>query len=183
MSEIRTGNLLIRTKEESVEFEFIGKGFACVDVACSELPELLGFFNSYLRMQSNRRTGFRINLSQIKSHLADRLCVTVAMRQGQVTAKPIDLSLTGICVESSYHFGRSGATVDIILNYGQHHAVLPAIVVRHEGAVDHTAFHFVDSINDGEADPTPELEFIFRELESLWLDQCLQLEWAGAAEL
>ncbi|MBK6738033.1 MAG: PilZ domain-containing protein [Haliea sp.] len=110
-----------------------------------------------MRTQSNRRTGFRINLSQIKSHLADRLCVTVAMRQGQVTAKPIDLSLTGICVESSYHFGRAGAMVDIILDYGQHHAVLPAIVVRHEGAVDHTAFHFVDSINDGEADPTPEL--------------------------
>lgn len=183
MPEMRTGNLLIRTKEESIELEFIGKEFACVDVACSELPELLGFFNSYLQTQSNRRTGFRINLSQIKSHSSDRLCVTVATHQSQVSAKPIDLSLTGICVESSHHFGRSGAMVDIILNYGQHHAVLPAIVVRQDDAVDHTAFHFVDSIKDGEADPTPELEFIFRELEALWLAQCLQLEWAGAANL
>lgn len=183
MSEIRSGNLLIRTKDDSVEFEFIGKGCACVDVACSELPELLGFFNSYLRTQSNRRTGFRINLSQISSRLSHRLCVTVATRQGQVSATPIDLSLTGICVESNLHFGRYGTTVDIILNYEKHHAVLPAIVVRQEGAVDRTAFHFVDSINNGEADPTPELEFIFHELEALWLDQCLQLEWAGAADI
>lgn len=183
MSEIRTGNLLIRTKEDSVEFEIIGKEFACADVATSELPELLGFFKSYLRTQSNRRTGFRINLTQIKSNLSNRLCVTVATRQGQMSALPIDLSLTGICVESSHHFGGYGAKVDIILSYDQHHAVLPAVVVRQDGAVDHTAFHFVGSINDGEPDPTPELELIFRKLEALWLDQCLQLEWAAVADL
>ncbi len=183
MSEIRSGNLLIRAKEDSVEFEIIGKEFACADIASSEVPELLGFFKSYLRAQSNRRTGFRINLAQLKPNLSNRLCVTVATGEGQLSATPIDLGLTGICVASNHHLGRCGAKVDIIMSYDQHHAVLPAVVVRQDGAVAHTAFHFVGSIKDGEPEPSPELEFIFRKLEALWLDQSLQLEWSAEAML
>lgn len=178
---IRTGNLRVTAKEDSIEFEIVGKDLACADVASSELPQLLGFFRSYLRTQSNRRTGFRINLTEIKSMLSDRLSVSVATPRGQFSATPIDLSLTGICVTSNHHLGRSGARADIIVSFDQLQTRLPAIVVRQEGSVAHTAFHFIGSINEGEPEPSPELEFIFRKLEALWLDHSLQLEWADEA--
>jgi hypothetical protein len=176
---IRTGNLRINAKEDSVEFEIIGNEIACADIAASELPELLGFLKSYLRTQANRRTGFRINLTQIRSNLSDRLRVSVETTRGQFRVTPVDISLTGICVASNHHLGRYGARVDININLDQHKARVAAVVVRQDGSVAHTAFHFIDSINEGEPDPSPELELIFRKLESLWLDQSLQLEWAA----
>jgi hypothetical protein len=47
-------------------FEIIDKEGVCSIIGPRELTETLGFLHSYLCMQSNRHTGFRINLEQLQ---------------------------------------------------------------------------------------------------------------------
>lgn len=178
MSAIRSGNVLIRAQDEAVEFEIVGqKRAVCASIVWSEVPQILNFLQSYLSSQSDRRTGFRINLEQIKQILNGRFRVVIATARGRLSVTPIDLSLTGVSVEVENHFTEQGAHVDIILSYEEKQVVLPAIVVRQYPTQGRTAFHFIGVVKDGEIEPPSEMKYIFRQLEALWLDHCLQLGW------
>ena len=89
MSEIRSGNLLIRTRADKIAFEIIGNTTQRSIIDSSELPALLEFLNSYLQSRSNRRTGFRINLSQLKQDISSRFRVFVESDGRKVAVTPI----------------------------------------------------------------------------------------------
>ena len=175
MSEIRSGNLLIRTRADKVAFEFIGNTTKRSIIDSSELPALLEFLNSYLQSRSNRRTGFRINLSQLKQDISSRFRVFVEADGRKVAVTPIDLSLSGICVKSRKIIGEQGAQVDISLSYDDLAVVLPATVVRQNDSRTHTAFHFIGVVKEDGIDPPSQLDSIFRAIEALWLDNSLNL--------
>ena len=175
MPEIRSGNLLIRTKADKVAFEFIGNTTKRSIIDSSELPALLEFLNSYLQSRSNRRTGFRINLSQLKQDISSRFRVFVETDGRKVAVTPIDLSLSGICVKSREIIGEHGAQVDISLSYDDLAVVLPATVVRQKDSRTHTAFHFIGVVKEDGIDPPSQLDSIFRAIEALWLDNSLNL--------
>lgn len=178
MSAIRSGNILIRAEDQAVKFEIVGlKHSVCASVGWGKVPEIMDFLQSYLYSQSNRRTGFRINLEQLRTILNGRFRVIIATDQGRISVTPIDLSLTGISVEAGHDFADNGAQVDIILSYDAKQVVLPAIVINQYATVNRTAFHFVGVVRDGELEPPPEMEDIFQQLEALWLDHCLHLGW------
>jgi PilZ domain len=178
MSEIRSSNLLIRTKGDSITFELIDKEATCAMIGSEDLPQLLAFLNSYLCAQSNRRIGFRIDLEQLQHYISDHFRVLIATKRGRLSAMPIDLSLTGICVESEHVIAQHGDRVEVILCYDDKKVVLPSIVVRQDGPRARTAFHFIGLVKDGEPDPPSALEYIFQQLEGLWLDHRLHLEWS-----
>tara|TARA_R110002072_G_scaffold93495_5_gene207129 strand:+ start:3873 stop:4472 length:600 start_codon:yes stop_codon:yes gene_type:complete len=178
MSAIRSGNILIRAEDQAVKFEIVGlKHSVCASVGWDKVPEIMDFLQSYLCSQSNRRTGFRINLEQLRGILNGRFRVVIATDQGRISVTPIDLSLTGISIDAGHDFADNGAQVDIILSYDAKQVVLPAIAVNQYAHVNRTAFHFIGVVRDGELEPPPEMEDIFQQLEALWLDHCLQLGW------
>jgi len=178
MSEIHSGNLTIRTMGEKIAFDITGKAATCAVIDSRELPALLAFLNSYLVSQSNRRIGFRIDLRQLNQDIVDRFSVIVEADGKKLAVTPIDLSITGIFVESEKFTFKHGSQAVINLSYDDKVVALPAIAVRQDNTQTHTAFHFVGVVEDGELAPPSELDAIFRTLEALWLNNSLNLEWS-----
>ncbi len=178
MSELHSGNLTIRTMGEKIAFEFTGKAAASAVIDSRELPVVLEFLNSYLASQSNRRIGFRIDLKQLNHDIADRFCVVVETDGKKLAVTPIDLSITGIYVESAEFTFKHGSQVVINLRYDDKAIALPAVAVRQDNSYTRTAFHFVGVVEDGELAPPSELDAIYHALEALWLNDSLNLKWS-----
>ncbi|MBE9538689.1 MAG: PilZ domain-containing protein [Proteobacteria bacterium] len=180
MSEIHSGNLTIRTMGEKIAFDIVGKTAACAVLNSRELPVLLEFLNSYLASQSNRRIGFRIDLRQLGHDIADRFCVVVEAESKKLVVTPIDLSITGIYIESEKFTFKHGSQVVINLSYDDKLVALPAVAIRQDNSHTHThtAFHFVGMVEDGELAPPSELDAIYHALEALWLNNSLDLKWS-----
>ena len=126
--------------------------------------------------QSNRRIGFRIDLRQLKQDISNRLRVMVVTDGGQSAVTPVDLSITGICVESEQIIGEHGEHVDVSLSFDDQSIELPAVIVRQDNSNNLTAFQFTGVAKGGEFNPPFELNYIFRALEELWLDSSLNLD-------
>ncbi len=183
MSEMRSGNLIIRTKNNKVEFEVVGKSCSCAHIDPSELPIIVQFLNTYFYSQSDHRTAFRIDLSRLKQDISKHFRVFVETTDRQVAVKPIDVSVAGIYVETEQVIGKVGAKVNVSLSYDNKTIVLQAIVVRQSITSTHTALHFIDAGREGVFGPPSRLDFIFRELETLWLGSCLNLVWCNQEPL
>lgn len=181
MSEIHSGDLTIRTMGEKIAFELKGKDFSRAVIDSRELPALLEFLSSYLASQSNRRAGFRIDLSQLSHDIVEQFCVFVEVDGKKLAVTPIDLSITGIYVESEEFTFKHGSRVVINLSYDDKIVALPAVTIRQNTSYTHTAFHFVGVVEDGESSPPSELDAIFQALEALWLNNSLGLTWSNQA--
>ena len=177
MSEIRAANLVVRTQSDKIAFEVQGSAGNCAVLDYRELPLLLEFLNSYIHSQTNRRTGFRIDLSLLDQEVWNRFHVSVKANNTPFPVRPMDISITGVFVESEQNLGEQGALVDISLSYEDTSVELAAVIVRQNPSCTRTAFRFVGVCNEKGFDPPNELEHIFHALEALWLERSLNLEW------
>ncbi len=177
MPEFRSGNLIIRAMDDKIALSLADETRKCATVDHRELPLVLEFLTSFLSSQSNRRTGFRIELQQLKQRICDRFQVFVEVDGLRVATTPVDLSLTGICVESDEIVAKQGTRAKITLVWEDREILLPGIVIRQNYSCTRTAFQFIGVVKEGKTKPPPDLNFIFRELETLWLNDSLSLEW------
>jgi len=177
MSEIRAANLVIRTQNDKISFEIQGSASNHAVLDYRELPLILEFFNSFIYSQTNRRTGFRIELAPLDQYISKRFNVSVKTNNEQVPVRPMDISTAGIYVKSEQNIGEPGKTVSISLSYDDMSVELPAVIIRQNTSCTYTAFRFTGVCKEKEFAPPPQLQSIFHSLEALWLEKSLNLEW------
>ena len=168
MEAIRIGQLTIRTDDDQIEFIVDGAPMRRATVSAKDLPGLVDFLSGSALTGSERRTGFRVPIASLGSSIGDRFHAFVRTQDGGwVEVTPVDVSLTGILVETEENVGTQGAQSSVKLALDDNTVQLPSVVVRREP--HRVAFQFTESIKHGELDPPPKLVAIYRTLETLWL--------------
>ena len=168
MEAIRIGNLTIRTDNEQIEFIVDGAPKRRATVSAIDLPGIVDFLRASALTGSERRTGFRVPIAVLGSSIGDRFHTFVTTQGGAwVEVTPVNISLTGILVETEENLGTQGTQSSVKLALDDNTAQLPSVVVRREP--HRVAFQFTESIKHGELDPSPKLVAIYRTLETLWL--------------
>lgn len=130
------------------------------------LPTRENVPDAVLIEHQDRRVGNRIDLRQLAPDVRDRIRVAVKTAQATVAVRPVDVSLTDICVESDNAIADRGAPVEITLNYDGLEVVLPAIAVRHSPLYARSAFMFVGVNGDHKMHPDHPLGLIIHALEA-----------------
>lgn len=178
MKHIQSSNLVIRTAEEKLVFEIGGETPALAEVPVEDLSIIMEFIKAHKESLANRRMGFRLDLGQLKPEDFGQIRVTVTSEAGTMDVTPADLSITGIRVHSKELIGEPGMQATITLAFENKTVSLPAVLVRRYDADTRYAFHFPEIFgDDGRLSPPRELTEILYALESLWLDQNLDLKW------
>lgn len=178
MKEIRTGNLVVRAVQNSFQFEVSGKDTGSAVVPIEDIALLLNFFQKQVDSNEHRRAGFRLDLSELESEEVSRLQVTVEIDGKTVPVKPLDISISGIRVESDQIAATIGAKARLEVGFEDFRVTLPAVLVRVFNADRCFAFHFTEIFGeDGRLDPPNEFTEIYYALQSIWLNQNLDLKW------
>ncbi len=168
MEAIRIGQLTIRTDDDQIEFIVDGAPMRRATVSAKDLPGIVDFLRGSALAGSERRTGFRVPIASLGSSIGERLRAFVTTQRGDwVEVTPVNISLTGILVETEENLGAQGTQSSVKLALDDNTVQLPSVVVRHEP--NRVAFQFTESIKDGELEPPPKLVAIYRTLETLWL--------------
>lgn len=169
MYETRSISLVNRNRDDQLTknaFEVIGNQDAGAVMDSSRFPALQQFINSGIYSLLDRRSGSRINLEQLELDIADHFFVAVNAGHGERLVKPVDLSHTDICVVSGHEPLEHGVRVDITLRYNEIQVVLPAIAVRQNHVLAHTAFVFISPSGDKQSNSEHQLDAIFRALKA-----------------
>jgi len=178
MKHIQSGNLLIRVAEENLVFEVGDAPAGKAEIPPEDLSMLIEFIKAHKDAQTNRRMGFRLDLTQLQPHEFEQLKVTVATGSGEYPVTPSDLSITGIRVQSDQFDADAGLQATLTLAFENKAISLPAVLVRRYDGNRRFAFHFPEIFgDDGRLNPPRELTEILYALESLWLDKNLDLKW------
>ena len=168
MDVLNFSQLSIRSEDEYVTFVIHGKDDYNVKVRADHIPEIVDFLRTKADTESNRRVGFRVDVAALGHSFSDRFRVFADTPEGdRVKVTPINVSLTGILVETEHYLGDQNIHSSVELVLDNINVRIPSIIVR----CDHNrvAFQFIASIKDGQLDPPPELVAIFRTLEMNWL--------------
>lgn len=114
------------------------------DMWFRHFPALENVLYTSLFARLDRRVDTRIKLEQLAPGVSSRIHVAVKSGENTVAVRPVDISLSDICVESDNPIAEHGARVDITLNYDGLEVVLPAIAVRHCQLYSRCAFLLTD---------------------------------------
>lgn len=179
MKQFQSGNLLIRAAGEKLQFEIDGEPGAVAEVPLEDLSIISEFIQSHRESHSNRRTGFRLDLDQLKPEDYHQIRVSVAPGgSAPLAVAPADLSLTGIRVYSDELTGEPGMQADITIAFESLAVTLPAVLVRRYDGDTRFAFHFPEIFGeDGRLKPPAAFTDILYALKSLWLNQNLDFKW------
>lgn len=178
MKRIQSGNLAIHAADDKLLFEIGGDTPARAEVPVEDFSVIMEFIRAHKESLSNRRTGFRLDLGQLKTCDFAQIKVVVEAEGERIPVTPADLSITGIRVFSEELDGEPGLQATIHLGFEHTSVSLPAVLVRRYDDNTRFAFHFPEIFgDDGRLNPPSELTRILYALESLWLDQNLDLKW------
>lgn len=178
MDSLRLGNLLLQPKGDGLSFRAAGSTVALAEVDADDVPVIMQFLKSYLEEHANRRSAFRLDLGELQVDDYQRFQVSLLSEAGRIDVRPLDFSLTGIRVESERFLGDVGPNVILSLRFDCYFTILSASVIRSNPSNRQIALHFPDVYApDGSLDPPEELVDMFQALESLWLDENLDLKW------
>lgn len=178
MDQLQSGNLQIRASKNKLIFEISGQPGATTEVEAEDLPRILAFLKNHGDSHNNRRLGFRLDLSQLPPGVREQLRVHALTDVGRVPVTPVDISITGIRVDSDKLEGKPGQQTTLEVDFEDTRVILPAVLVRRFADNRRLAFHFPEIFGeDGRLRPPAELTEIIYALESLWLDQNLDLKW------
>ena len=168
MDELILSKLSIRSENNHVVFAFHDKDNTCVRIREDHVPEIIEFIASKTDLASNRRATPRVDVTAFEPSLHDRFSVYVETPDGDwVEVTPINISLTGILVETDQEIYDEDLYTSVGLKLDDMNVMLPSIVVRRGDNL--VAFQFIASIKDGRLNPAPELVAIFQALEMTWL--------------
>lgn len=174
MSEIRCGELMVRAEDKQVAFAISQKSANQALVELPQLRLLVEFLENHLAKQTDQRTSFRIQLAQLDPAVAEQLRAYVTTDEKLVQLKVVDISLTGISVESASPIGTVGEEFSILLSFEQERILLPATIVRKNANLTALSFHTV--VKHHEIMAPESLNRIYRELELNWLANNQQVD-------
>ncbi|WP_235898534.1 PilZ domain-containing protein [Parahaliea maris] len=170
------GDLAISEHEEGIEFS-IGQ-LSSADISSSDIPLLINFLKQHLNESANRRSSWRLPLTGLRNTEADHLRVTALGGDTEQAVTAIDISLTGIFIESSQPLGERGEDVYVRLELLGLAVEVRGLIVRQDKTMTRCALQFPDCLDKGGRPNPPEaLSDIFYKLEQVWLDKQLTLEW------
>ena len=178
MTNLRLGDLFIHAREEGLTLVKEGSVTELANIEIEDVPEIMVFLRTYLERTDNRRLSFRLDLTQLDSEVHQRLRVSVMSDRGSIDVKPLNISVTGMYVESETLPVWEGQDVIVRIMFEGHLTVICGSVVRVNDASRRFALHFPDVIaEDGSLDPPSSLSDLFGTLESIWLNKILNLDW------
>jgi len=170
------GDLAVSEKDEGIEFR-ISQSTA-TDISTSDIPLLINFLKQHLDESANRRSSWRLPLTGLRNTEADYLRVTAIWDDDVETVTAIDLSLTGIFIESTRPLGERGDDVYLRIELAGMSAEVRGLIVRQDKTMTRCALQFPECIDQrGRPSPPKALSDIFYKLEQIWLDKQLTLEW------
>lgn len=146
--------------------EKISDGATYHDMEFRHFPALENVLFTSLFARLDRRVDTRIKLEQLAPDVSSRIYLEVKSGQKTVAVRPVDISLSDICVESENAIAEHGAHVEITLNYDGLEVVLPAIAVRHCELYARSAFLITGSDDDNTWHSRLNLGLIVHALET-----------------
>lgn len=173
LEALKFGWLSVEESENGIRFGISGSTPA--EIKTDEVPTLLGFLKQHLEDSANRRSSWRLTLSTLGGTEADQLQVSV----NGVKAKAIDISITGLFVETEEPIGERGDSLDVAVAFEDEAVSLRATIVRQDASMRRIAIHLPDCIDaQGTLCPPDSYQRIFTALEQIWLDKKLGLVWS-----
>jgi hypothetical protein len=180
MNNLRLGDLIIQAKEDGLSMRSSKSLSALGDVQLEDIPTLLEFMKSYLEESANRRSSFRLDLTELNLIDYQELRISLLTDQKEFAVRPLDISLTGVLVETNEYVD-DRETVQVNISYGGKRVSMNAKIVRSNESSRRIALHFPDVMQtDGTLNAPVELTKIFDALEGGWLDKSLGLKWNSA---
>ena len=176
MDRFKSDNLVVWTNGDNLVVDIRGNDAARAEVSMDAIPGLMDFLQYHQGVHSNRRRGYRLNLEDLEPDQLEALRVSLEPEPGQwLAVKAVNLSRSGIHIESEQYGGGYGDQVLVRVQYGTESVDLPAVLVRQTSANHTAAFHFTDVYDDeGALIPPVGLVNILAELEEAWLDQAVE---------
>ena len=174
MESLNFGKLTISQTDAGVEIDSHGAAV----LKNADIPLLLEFLKQYLSDYADLRSSWRLDVGQLKDTPAEALRVSVSGKHASAHTTVLDISLTGIFLQSDKPLGERGETVEVTVEFQGEKAVLNGTIVRHNDELNRFAFTFPDCISaDGDLSPPKAYRAIFYALEQIWLDKQLGLQW------
>ncbi|MFV0278401.1 MAG: PilZ domain-containing protein [Parahaliea sp.] len=179
MKQIQIGDLTMRTRGDKLVLQIQeARKVASTEIDVEDLQLITEFIRTHRESCSNRHRGYRLSLDKLASGEAEQLLVTVQTGAKPLPVIPTDLSITGIRVQSDTLEALPGMQAIVNIRFEQQDVALQAILVRCFDDNTGFAFHFPEVFSeDGRLTPPQALTEIIYALESLWLEQNLDLKW------
>jgi len=174
MESLNFGKLTITQTEAGVEIDSHG----AATLKNADIPLLLEFLKQYLSDYADLRSSWRLNVEQLKDTPAEKLAVSVSGKHAYTQPTVLDISLTGMFLESDTPLGERGEQVEVTVEFAGEQAVLQATIIRHDDARNRVAINFPGCVDaKGDLCPPEAYRAIFYALEQIWLDKKLGLQW------
>tara|TARA_R110002124_G_scaffold657_11_gene3122 strand:- start:21347 stop:21892 length:546 start_codon:yes stop_codon:yes gene_type:complete len=178
LSMLQTGNLVIRPLEEKLIIAVSGNAGSRAEIAIEDLPLIIEFLGAQKRLRTNRRAGFRLNISELPPAERNSFQVTALKHSVNIGLQPVDISLGGLYAASDTFIGRPGEVLHLLIAHDNVSITLPAQIVRTSLCSRKFAFRFInDPVSPADFEPPEELTAIFAALEACWLGASLDLQW------
>ncbi len=174
MESLNFGKLTIKQTDAGVEIDSHGASV----LKNADIPLLLEFLKQYLSEYADLRSSWRLDVAQLKGTPAEMLVVTAAGKHVPTATTVLDISLTGIFLQSAKPLGERGESVEVAVEFQGERAVLNGTIVRHNDENTRFAITFPECMDAaGELTPPKGYRSIFYALEQIWLDKQLGLQW------
>ncbi|MDZ7782099.1 MAG: PilZ domain-containing protein [Halioglobus sp.] len=174
MESLNFGKLTITQTEAGVEIDSHGAAL----LKNADIPLLLEFLKQYLSDYADLRSSWRLNVEQLKDTPAEKLAVSVSGKHASTQLTVLDISLTGMFLESDKPLGERGEQVEVNVEFAGEQAVLQGTIIRHDDERNRVAVNFPGCVDaNGELCPPEAYRSIFYGLEQIWLDKKLGLQW------
>jgi hypothetical protein len=178
VTNLKLGKLVVRPREQGLAFFIKDSVTSLADIAREDIPLVMTYLKSYLEEQGNRRSSFRLNLSELHPRDYQNFRVALVDGEGHGEVHAIDFSLSGLLIQTEYFAGQIGDHVKVQLEFEGCATVMTALVVRVSAVDGQVALRFPDAyLDDGSLEPPAELATIFHAVEGRWLEKCLKLQW------
>lgn len=174
MESLNFGKLTITQTEAGVEIDSHGAAL----LKNADIPLLLEFLKQYLSDYADLRSSWRLNVEQLNNTPAEKLAVSVSGKHVSTQPTVLDISLTGMFLESDKPLGERGEQVEVNVEFEGEQAVLQGTIIRHDDEHNRIAINFPGCVDaNGELCPPEGYRSIFYGLEQIWLDKQLGLQW------
>ena len=143
LSMLQTGNLVIRPLEEKLIIAVSGNAGSRAEIAIEDLPLIIEFLGAQKRLRTNRRAGFRLNISELPPAERNSFQVTALKHSVNIGLQPVDISLGGLYAASDTFIGRPGEVLHLLIAHDMYRSRYPRKLS--EPAFAHASLLFVSS--------------------------------------
>jgi hypothetical protein len=178
MAKLQFGDMFFEETGDGVDIISAPNSPGRNTISTADVPMLMSFLKQHLEDSANRRSSWRLPLNTINGSDADRLNVSLQGPSETIEAKAIDISMTGMSLETREPVGERGDSLQVHVEFLGTCVTLSATIVRQDASMRRIGLLFPDSVDSmGSLTTPPEYRKIFIALEQIWLDSKLGLKW------